>query len=67
MTQAEFKSALRKRPVREEGEFLYDHPANAIGGGGRGDTPGSTFGQEFFLGRRLNADPQWRESPVYLK
>jgi hypothetical protein len=39
-----------KRPVRERGKFLYDHPANAIGGGLEGGYPGSTFGQEFFLG-----------------
>lgn len=39
-----FRMPDAMRPVRERGKFLYDHPANEIGGGRRGDTPGSTVG-----------------------
>jgi hypothetical protein len=50
-----------KRPVRERGKFLCDHPANAIAGWEEGGYPGSTFGQEFFLGLRL-----WMRIPTGL-
>lgn len=51
--------------MRQRGKILYDHPENAIVGGRRGATPGSTFGQEFFLGLLLYVDLQWLKFPVH--